>query len=326
MPRRDWVPVVAIGGMIAFGGVFAVLVSDWTASRGVFEYHHPQYEKARAADAYCRPVKNAAPEGVDASKDRRSADGENPEHKEYDLCQQWRQAKAAEKAATYAALQAVAAVVSTLLLLVATAAAIYAALYAKHAARAGAVAAKQAQRGVGATITAVNATREGVVLAGLTAERQLRAYLAIVSVKFTNVAADQEPKAQLFIKNVGTTPAQYVRIEYKFILGQHPQAFPLTALQTHSGRNHLGILEPQTRFRMEPAVGFKLTANDMEAIGAGGRALYIVADTRYRDAFGKWCRYRRWAMFNKWNIENKHSEAHVCPLGNIYEYDVGEEA
>ncbi len=206
MPRHDWVPVVVIGGMIAFGGLIAVLVSDWTASRGVFEYHNPKYDKARTADAYCQPVTPAAPAGVDASKDRRFANGEDPEQKEYDLCQQWRQAKAAENAATYAGWQALAAILSTVLLLVATGAAIFAALYAKRAADAGRGAVNEAKNTTNAAERTIQATKD-------IGHAQLRPYVHAIHV---NIHRNYEPNTKKLSgvevtvqwRNSGQTPAK----------------------------------------------------------------------------------------------------------------------
>lgn len=177
-----------------------------------------------------------------------------------------------------------------------------------------------------AAARAARSAHEGVALASLTAERQLRAYLAFVSIEITNVSPGQKPKVQIFVKNVGATPAHDVRIYHTFLLFQHPQLPEWVEIDLPKYRTNSGTLTPQMRTRMDPEVKFDLSAEDIEAIRDGNKAFYIVASAWYRDAFGKWCRLVHWAMYNKWNISSGKSGAHICPYGNIYEYDIGEDA
>lgn len=97
MPRRSGCSNLAIVGGIALGVALALLVGHW-AGKG-FPYPGKAYKEAyqRAYDYRCEPARGVAPVVQGAVPNDTVREGPKP-HEQYDLCQQWRVAQAAERA------------------------------------------------------------------------------------------------------------------------------------------------------------------------------------------------------------------------------------
>jgi hypothetical protein len=71
-----------------------------------------------------------------------------------------------------------------------------------------------------------DATKESVVLARSTAEKQLRAYVLVTNITISGVATDATPAAVIVIKNSGQTPAYGLVVSVAIGLIYYPPIIP----------------------------------------------------------------------------------------------------
>jgi hypothetical protein len=136
-----------------------------------------------------------------------------------------------------------------------------------------------------------DATKASVELARQTAERQLRAYVAVDQGILKGVGG-AETEARLYIKNTGQTPAYNTEQWVSIVADDYPttrtfEFFPGTAEIGASATIGAGGLS--TVFISVGA----LTANQWDKIRTGKAAIWLWGEIRYRDAFEK----RRFTRF-----------------------------
>ncbi len=152
-PFHDWIDAVVIFAalIVAFG--LASVFSDWTAGRGIFYYHQQTYEKDRSSEQYCNSGKSLATGDDKASTQGATNSDGNPERENYNACQQWRSAQAAERSAAHAGSQSLASLIGVGFLFLTTGIAFAAMLYAKRAAF-------ETQRSADADVDVIRLTKE----------------------------------------------------------------------------------------------------------------------------------------------------------------------
>ena len=132
-----------------------------------------------------------------------------------------------------------------------------------------------------------HATRESMVLATDTAQRQLRAYLMVHTAVVENFSAGGKPRAKLTIKNTGQTPAHAVTHWCSSGIAPYPvEDHVVRALKRREIDLPTKPLPPgcQTKTWSESDI---LTEDQYEAVSDGTHALYVIGEIRYLDAFNK---------------------------------------
>jgi len=129
------------------------------------------------------------------------------------------------------------------------------------------------------------ATRKLVKDAELSAERQLRAYLAVVPKSFGGFRANALGRVDLVIKNLGQTPAQKIKHRFDWAVLPNPlparHAFPKP---TREASNASALLpRDETESRIDGHVPF--TAQQIEAISRNEARVYCWGHTEYEDIF-----------------------------------------
>ena len=118
-------------------------------------------------------------------------------------------------------------------------------------------------------------------------ERQLRAYVNVLTAEFANIGVGEFPKAILKFKNFGQTPAyhehhwQFVKIaEYPL-----PGAVPFEA---DNGKHPKAPLAPSDTINAF-AIWDKQPLNQatIDALKAKTHAMYVIGMIKYDDAFGR---------------------------------------
>jgi hypothetical protein len=187
MSSSDWGAVFAFVGVTIVALSATFLFSDWVSSRGLFHYHNAKINQGKTRDQYCN---GPSVESTKSPQNRSSTDQE----KAYDLCQQWRMARAAEDAAYSARQQALVAFASLVVLFVATAFAGAAAFYARQAAVAG--------NGMIAEAKETNKTAREI------GETQARAHLTVLNPRYT--FEDGACAVVFDLHNIGNSAAKNV--------------------------------------------------------------------------------------------------------------------
>lgn len=201
MSRSNWLPKLEVVGVIAIAALLAVTFGRLATQRELIgspgSEQRYQYSEQHNGDARAwAPI----PFNVTKEPGTYTADCQNPkDHEEADLCQQWRAAKAAEKAADLAETQAY----WNWLQLVGVFATVAAAWAAVIAARAAQI---------------------SVAVAQDTANKQLRAYVLIDDTEITDVKENEARwlRGKIIMKNSGITPATNVRHWIGMCIKPHP--------------------------------------------------------------------------------------------------------
>ncbi|MGO9325209.1 MAG: hypothetical protein ACLP07_11670 [Terracidiphilus sp.] len=167
------------------------------------------------------------------------------------------------------------------------------------------------------------------------AERQLRAYVTVERGIIANVAnpvhnrkdnpetvariidPQAGPTAQITIKNTGQTPA-YNLIHWGSIdIREYPLTTKLPTMPKpdHSYWNVLGPTVPEVKTLRMPR---PLTAEEIEGLRNGFRAIYCNGEIRYKDAFKKkrWTRYRCMYVAPACGIIGIGTDLVYCEEGN----------
>ena len=166
-------------------------------------------------------------------------------------------------------------------------------------------------------------------------ERQLRAYVTVERGIIANVAnpihnrrdnpetvariidPQAGPTAQITIKNTGQTPA-YDLIHWASIdIREYPLTTKLPPMPEpeHSYWNVLGPTVPEVKTLRMPR---PLTAEEIEGLRNGSRAIYCHGEIRYKDAFKKkrWTRYRCMYVAPACGIVGIGTDLVYCEEGN----------
>ncbi len=122
-----------------------------------------------------------------------------------------------------------------------------------------------------------------------TAERQLRAYVSVSEVRVEHLEGMAEFSVEL--KNCGQTPAYKLTVDTNVKLAAHPLNEPLALTARPRGVTIVG--PGQASHGFVPA-GRALNAEELAALRAGTKALYVFGEINYEDAFGiaRWTRFR----------------------------------
>jgi hypothetical protein len=135
-----------------------------------------------------------------------------------------------------------------------------------------------------------------VTIMRFTARRQLRAYVFIESVEFSDIEIGASPTVVIKVKNYGQTPAydlgQWAAVGLDtFPVPQHPPGpLPNSDLPRRAlGNGDVASLHPAPD-------RVPLNQADMAAIDAAQSAIWVVGEVRYRDVFRK-RRYTRFRLF-----------------------------
>ncbi|MBX9829642.1 MAG: hypothetical protein K2Y27_32205 [Xanthobacteraceae bacterium] len=136
-----------------------------------------------------------------------------------------------------------------------------------------------------ATLLLWRATRRLVHNAELAAERQLRAYLAVVPKGFTGFKPGTIGRIDLVIKNLGQTPAQKIRHRFEWAVLPNPlparHAFARPTREAGSGFALLPRDETESQISgQEP-----FTAQQIEAISRNEARVYCWGYTEFEDVF-----------------------------------------
>jgi hypothetical protein len=139
---------------------------------------------------------------------------------------------------------------------------------------------------IGATLALYVATRQLVIGAEKTAERQLRAYVMIKTVRLEGLKDDGCPRAIVTIKNSGNTPAKNVTHWAQMGFSTFPE-MTLFPVRDSSRIMPPGAVAPGGKIIMSTGIDKPLNAPAINAIEKGTHAIYVVGEIRYEDAFGQ---------------------------------------
>src|ERR1700722_5498736 len=139
---------------------------------------------------------------------------------------------------------------------------------------------------IGATLALFVATRQLVIGAEKTAERQLRAYLMIKSVRLEGLKDGSCPRAIITFKNSGKTPAQNVTHWAKLGFSTFPDMAQLPETD-RSQPMPPGAVAPGGKIIMSSGSDKPLNAPTMNVLENGTYAIYLAGEIRYEDALGK---------------------------------------
>lgn len=148
-------------------------------------------------------------------------------------------------------------------------------------------------------------SQETVRLMGVTAERQLRAYVAVSTATIEGASLGVVPQATITLRNAGQTPA--------YNLGQWSMmgvaAYPLKVAPPKSDSQPIisrQTLGPGETLIAVPVFSRELDLTALIAIGAGKAAFYVTGEITYEDAFGH-PRITRYFLFAGKNVVNDGS-------------------
>ena len=256
--HRPGVEAATIAAMLAFVFVLAVLIAQFNASDGVFYYRHKTYEIDRSAQRYCNSAPNIFQKYPSGTECKNGSQCE-ADHKQYDSCQQWRSAQAAEQSALYASYSWITTVISTFL--------------------AGAA--------VAAAGLAASFTWRQVNLGQSTAKKQLRAYLGIGTDQSSGdmqISNASEPEIRLTVTNVGATPAHNVIVSAIMRVGTNPLTEPLV-LST-DGPPITMVAFPNVILRFKVGLERIPSVAEIRGLKAGELHVYVAGRVDYTDIFG----------------------------------------
>lgn len=131
-------------------------------------------------------------------------------------------------------------------------------------------------------------------------ERQLRAYVTIISTEIEKVRVNFVPRAEIRIQNTGQTSAYDTYILNNMLVARRyplPEGADLPAVQIRFADGKIGIpkcshgvLGPSQTTATRGDSGGPLSPEDYAGITNGSRALYFYGFASYRDTFGKFWR------------------------------------
>jgi len=139
---------------------------------------------------------------------------------------------------------------------------------------------------IGATLALYVATRQLVIGAEKTAERQLRAYLMIKTVRLEGLKSGSCPRATVTIKNSGNTPAKNVTHWARLGFSTFPN-IEQTPERDRSQMMPPGAVAPGGKIILSTGIDRPLNDPTMSVLENGTHAIYLVGAIRYEDAFGK---------------------------------------
>jgi hypothetical protein len=151
-----------------------------------------------------------------------------------------------------------------------------------------------------------------------TAERQLRAYITVESVKYEVVTAPipHNARARVAVKNYGQTPAYDLTVLINADLGEYPLTHELEPLdeQHRSGKS---VMAPGGNSAFFTPLGYPIIQSKMTEIADGKVVIYVYGDIQYRDAFDK-PRGLKFRVFYGGHDAVSVGAFAICPDGNEY--------
>jgi hypothetical protein len=141
-----------------------------------------------------------------------------------------------------------------------------------------------AEKSADAAKASAEATQSAVQHAERTAERQLRAYICVLSVlKIPDPHETGTFGAQITIKNCGQTPAYEYSVSIRLTLTDNPLKEPLLPVAFTGIKTTLGPAADGLSIVELPR---QLTKEELTAIDAGTKAVFVNGEVRFKDAFG----------------------------------------
>jgi hypothetical protein len=157
-------------------------------------------------------------------------------------------------------------------------------------------------------------------IAKVSAERQLRAYLALFKARIENVATGEKPNVSFKVRNMGQTPA--FKLSGHVGIGFGPFPIPRGAkviLPASPDEISRVDLAPKMRVAHSATMGVPLTEIQFNQLNERKAAIYIVANIEFTDAFNrKWIQRLR-LMYNWRGLHSGSNKVEVCAEGNEIE-------
>jgi hypothetical protein len=151
------------------------------------------------------------------------------------------------------------------------------------------------------------ATRDLVREAKDSSERQLRAYLSMVTAtRVVNLGNQNAPKFEVNFRNSGQTPAYAVGGACEIEVREYPLSGRLKVLPVVPDEERM-LLGPGIDFILAKTKEPALTPEERKGVNDGKMAIYIVARVEYRDIFKK----NQHAIF----VGRCHGDQGVYPQG-----------
>jgi hypothetical protein len=146
-----------------------------------------------------------------------------------------------------------------------------------------------------------------------TAERQLRAYVVVVTVDFiTQTSADSRFEGVFKIRNAGQTPAYKMRVKSHTCPLSHPIGSDFNFVVDDLADQSIVMLGPREDAGHRSVAAAPLTADEIQLVTNPGSAarLYTYGVVLYEDSFGKE-RFTNFCYFVDWaevpGVPNAHS-------------------
>lgn len=139
---------------------------------------------------------------------------------------------------------------------------------------------------IGATLALFIATRQLVIGAEKTAERQLRAYVMIESIRLEGLQVGSCPRATVTVKNSGTTPARSVTHWSKLVFSKFPNMSDMAMAIPNPPRFPESPMAPGGKLFMSSGLDRPLDEPTLAALTSEKYAFYLIGEIRYEDAFG----------------------------------------
>lgn len=144
------------------------------------------------------------------------------------------------------------------------------------------------KRAADAATTSSEAAKDAVNLSEITAERQLRAYVSVISgsIQLVNlIEGGLGVKVHIELKNSGQTPGYDFSTWIKKPEILLPDAKPFTEPTPFSERTGTSIIGPNTTVNIEWTIPIDVaTAQD---VGSGKKKLFVWGGSNFTDAFGQ---------------------------------------
>jgi hypothetical protein len=119
-----------------------------------------------------------------------------------------------------------------------------------------------------------------------TAQRQLRAYVMIKSVRIDNVIIGGKPEVLITLRNSGQTPAREVTHWAKLVFSTFPEISELMPGRDVRETLPTSFIAPGGKLRLNTGIDLPLNGPTIKAIADQSHALYVKGEVRYVDAFG----------------------------------------